>query len=41
MKLLTRTAQVLRKAFTTDVEAQRMLEKTYVQVALSSHFGGN
>jgi hypothetical protein len=41
MKLLSRTAQVLRQAFTTDVETKRMLEKTYVQVALSSRFGGN
>lgn len=41
MKLLSRTAQVLRKAFTTDAETKRMLEKTYVQVALSSRFGGN
>ena len=41
MKLLTRTAQVLRKAFTTDVEAQRMLEKTYVEVALNSRIWAN
>lgn len=39
--LITRAAQTLRKAFVADAATTRMLEKTYVQVALSSRFGGN
>lgn len=40
-QIITRAASVIRSAFTTDTDTQRMLEKTYVQVALSSRFGGN
>ncbi len=38
--LLARAAQTLRQAFVTDAATNRMLEKTYVQVAMSSRFGG-
>ncbi len=40
-KFFAAAAVSLRKAFTVDPVATRMLEKTYVQVALSSRFGGN
>jgi hypothetical protein len=40
-KFLSRAAQALRTAFTADADAKRMLEKTYVEVALNSRFGGN
>ena len=38
---LARAALSLRQALTTDAATTRMLEKTYVQVAMSSRFGGN
>jgi hypothetical protein len=38
---LSRAASALRKAFVTDADTKRMLEKTYVEVALNSRFGGN
>lgn len=38
---LARAARSIRQAFTTDAATARMLEKTYVQVAMSSRFGGN
>jgi len=38
---LARAAQTLRKAFAADAATTQMLEKTYVQVAMSSRFGGN
>lgn len=37
----SRAAKALRTAFTTDADTKRMLEKTYVEVALNSRFGGN
>ena len=40
-KFLNSVAKTVRSAFTVDPIATRMLEKTYVQVALSSRFGGN
>ena len=40
-KFLTAASRTLRQAFTLDPAATRLLEKTYVQVALSSRFGGN
>ena len=40
-KIIVRAANALRSAFTADADTKRMLEKTYVQVALSSQFGGN
>lgn len=39
-KFIARAAQALRQALTTDADTKRMLEKTYVDVALSSRFGG-
>lgn len=39
-KFLATAAQTLRSALTIDPMQTRMLEKTYVQVALSSRFGG-
>jgi hypothetical protein len=38
---LSRAASALRKAFVTDADTKRMLEKTYVEVALNSRFGGD
>jgi hypothetical protein len=38
---LARAAQSLRQVFVADAATTRMLEKTYVQVAMSSRFGGN
>jgi len=40
-KFITSAAKAIRSALTTDADTKRMLERTYVQVALSSHFGGN
>ena len=40
-KFIARAANALRSAFTTDADTKRMLEKTYVEVALNSRFGGN
>ncbi len=40
-KFFTAAAQTVRQALTLDPATTRMLEKTYVQVALSSRFGGN
>ena len=39
-KFFAAASNTLRQAFTLDVATTRMLEKTYVQVALSSRFGG-
>lgn len=36
-----RAAQTVRNAFTVDPATTRMLEKTYVEVALNSRLWGN
>lgn len=41
MKILSSVSKSIRSVFTLDPAATKMLEKTYVQVALSSRFGGN
>ena len=38
--LFAAAAKSIRQALTLDIAATRHLEKTYVQVALSSSFGG-
>jgi hypothetical protein len=40
-RFITRAAQSVRDAFTLDVATTRMLEKTYVEVALNSRFWVN
>lgn len=35
-RFITRAAQSVRSAFTVDTATARMLEKTYVEVALNS-----
>jgi hypothetical protein len=40
-KLFNRAAYAFRNAFVADQATARFLEKNYVQVALSSRFGGN
>jgi hypothetical protein len=40
-RFIARAAQTVRQVFTVDQATSRFLEKTYVDVALTSRFGGN
>jgi hypothetical protein len=40
-RFITRAAETVRSAFTLDAATTRMLEKTYVEVALNSRLWAN